>query len=66
MAMEMLRSRLYELGMRKRMKQRCGEQYQEKIEWGSRYVRIFHPYKMIKDHRTILKEVSAAGDGWGS
>jgi peptide chain release factor 2 len=53
-AMKMLKSRLYEEEMRK--KQEALNAYnanKKKIEWGSQIRSyVFHPYKMIKDHRT--------------
>ena len=53
-AMTMLKSRLYEEEMRKRQAvldvTNAGK---KKIEWGSQIRSyVFHPYKMIKDHRT--------------
>jgi peptide chain release factor 2 len=54
MAMEMLRSRLYELELRKRNEAKDAvNSSKKKIEWGSQIRSyVFHPYKMIKDHRT--------------
>ncbi len=53
-AMEMLRSRLYELELRKRNELKDAvNSNKKKIEWGSQIRSyFFHPYKMIKDHRT--------------
>jgi peptide chain release factor 2 len=53
-AMEMLRSRLYELELRKRNEMKDAvNSTKKKIEWGSQIRSyVFHPYKMIKDHRT--------------
>jgi peptide chain release factor 2 len=53
-AMTMLKSRLYEEEMRKRQeKQNASNASKKKIEWGSQIRSyVFHPYKMIKDHRT--------------
>ena len=53
-AMEMLKSRLFELELRKRNESRDAvNSSKKKIEWGSRIRSyVFHPYKMIKDHRT--------------
>ncbi|GAC1386767.1 MAG: peptide chain release factor 2 [Ginsengibacter sp.] len=53
-SMTMLKSRLYEEEMRKRQEvidaTNAGK---KKIEWGSQIRSyVFHPYKMIKDHRT--------------
>ncbi len=54
LAMKMLKSRLYEEELRKRQEvidaTNAGK---KKIEWGSQIRSyVFHPYKMIKDHRT--------------
>lgn len=53
-AMQLLKSQLYELEMRKRMESRAEiEAGKMKIEWGSQIRNyVFHPYKMIKDNRT--------------
>lgn len=53
-AMQMLRSRLYEEELRKRNELRdAANANKKKIEWGSQIRSyVFHPYKMIKDHRT--------------
>lgn len=53
-AMEMLKSRLFELELRKRNESRDAvNSSKKKIEWGSQIRSyVFHPYKMIKDHRT--------------
>ena len=53
-AMEMLKSRLYELELRKRNEAKDAvNSTKKKIEWGSQIRSyVFHPYKMIKDHRT--------------
>lgn len=53
-AMQMLKSRLYEEEMRKRNELRdAANSNKKKIEWGSQIRSyVFHPYKMIKDHRT--------------
>ena len=53
-AMTMLKSRLYEEEMRKRQeKLNANNANKKKIEWGSQIRSyVFHPYKMIKDHRT--------------
>jgi peptide chain release factor 2 len=53
-AMAMLKSRLYEEEMRKRQEQLdINNSSKKKIEWGSQIRSyVFHPYKMIKDHRT--------------
>ncbi len=53
-AMAMLKSRLYEEEMRRREeKANATQASKKKIEWGSQIRSyVFHPYKMIKDHRT--------------
>lgn len=53
-AMAMLRSRLYEEELRKREAiKNANNASKKKIEWGSQIRSyVFHPYKMIKDHRT--------------
>jgi len=53
-AMTMLKSRLYEEELRKREElKNAANAGKKKIEWGSQIRSyVFHPYKMIKDHRT--------------
>lgn len=53
-AMQMLKSRLYEEELRKRQAIKdATNASKKKIEWGSQIRSyVFHPYKMIKDHRT--------------
>ncbi|MEI6948257.1 peptide chain release factor 2 [Paraflavisolibacter sp. H34] len=53
-AMTMLKSRLYEEELRKREAiKNATNASKKKIEWGSQIRSyVFHPYKMIKDHRT--------------
>jgi peptide chain release factor 2 len=53
-AMKMLKSRLHEEEMRKREAiKNANNASKKKIEWGSQIRSyVFHPYKMIKDHRT--------------
>ena len=53
-AMQMLKSRLYELEIAKRNKARAEiEDGKMKIEWGSQIRNyVFHPYKLVKDVRT--------------
>ena len=52
--MKMLKSRLYEAEMRKKQEAlNASNANKKKIEWGSQIRSyVFHPYKMIKDHRT--------------
>jgi peptide chain release factor 2 len=54
MALQMLRSRLYEEELRRREAlKNATNASKKKIEWGSQIRSyVFHPYKMIKDHRT--------------
>ena len=61
MAMQMLRSQLYELELRKRNEsKRAVEDSKMKIEWGSQIRSyVLHPYKMVNDHRTELKITNA-------
>ena len=53
-ALKMLKSRLYEEELRKREElKNAANANKKKIEWGSQIRSyVFHPYKMIKDHRT--------------
>lgn len=53
-ALTMLKSRLYEEELRKREEiKNAANAHKRKIEWGSQIRSyVFHPYKMIKDHRT--------------
>ena len=52
--MQMLKSRLYEIELQKRNEIKdAANSKKKKIEWGSQIrAYVFHPYKMIKDHRT--------------
>jgi len=54
LAMQMLKSRLFEEELRKRQAIKdVTNSTKKKIEWGSQIRSyVFHPYKMIKDHRT--------------
>lgn len=56
-ALTMLKSQLYELELRKkREKLQVLEDSKKKIEWGSQIRSyVFHPYKMVKDHRTEIE-----------
>jgi peptide chain release factor 2 len=53
-AIKMLKSRLYEEELRRREElKNASNANKRKIEWGSQIRSyVFHPYKMIKDHRT--------------
>lgn len=66
-AMQMLKSRLYEEELRKREElKNATNANKKKIEWGSQIRSyVFHPYKMIKDHRTDYEvgNVQAVMDG---
>lgn len=54
MALKMLKSRLYEEELKRReAAKNAVNSGKKKIEWGSQIRSyVFHPYKMIKDHRT--------------
>ena len=56
-AMQMLKSQLYEMEMRKRNEARAAiEDSKMKIEWGSQIRNyVFHPYKLVKDVRTAYE-----------
>lgn len=60
-AMQLLKSQLYELEMRKRNEERDKvEGNKKKIEWGSQIRSyVLHPYKMIKDVRTDFETSNA-------
>lgn len=66
-AMKLLKSKLYQLEEEKKRKEQealIGKQ--EKIEWGSQIRSyVFHPYSMVKDHRTNYEigNVNAVMDG---
>ena len=53
-AMQLLKSQLYEMEMRKRLEKRAEiEADKKKIEWGSQIRNyVMHPYKLVKDVRT--------------
>lgn len=53
-ALELLRSRLYQLELQRQEKERQGiRQEKVAIEWGSQIRSyVLHPYQMVKDHRT--------------
>ena len=56
--MRILKSQLYELELRKQQEEQAKiEGEKKKIEWGSQ-IRSYtlHPYKMVKDHRTNLRQ----------
>jgi peptide chain release factor 2 len=62
-AMQMLRSQLYELEIRKRNEEKMmTEAGKKKIEWGSQIRSyVFHPYKMVKDVRTDYETSDVPG-----
>jgi peptide chain release factor 2 len=62
-ALQMLKSQLYELELRKRNESKQAiEDSKMKIEWGSQIRSyVLHPYKMVNDHRTELKITDAEG-----
>lgn len=62
-ALQMLKSQLYELEMRKRNEtKQAVEDSKMKIEWGSQIRSyVLHPYKMVNDVRTELKITDAQG-----
>jgi peptide chain release factor 2 len=53
-AMKVLRARLYQLAREEEEKKKAEvEKTKKKIEWGSQIRSyVFHPYNMVKDHRT--------------
>lgn len=66
-ALQMLRSRLYQLELQKREEERAKiESTKKKIEWGSQIRNyVLHPYKLVKDLRTGVEtsDVQAVLDG---
>lgn len=62
-AMQMLKSQLYEMEMRKRNALKDAvEEGKMKIEWGSQIRSyVLHPYKMVNDVRSELKITDAEG-----
>lgn len=62
-ALQMLKSQLYELEMRKRNEAKAEvEAGKKKIEWGSQIRSyVLHPYKMVKDARTSHETSNAQG-----
>lgn len=61
--MRMLRSRLAELKEREQMEKMASIQGElKKIEWGSQIRSyVFHPYSMVKDHRTSFETANVNG-----
>ncbi len=66
-AMKLLRAKLYELEMEKRMAEQAElSKNKKRIEWGSQIRSyVLQPYRMVKDHRTNLEmgNVDAVLDG---
>jgi peptide chain release factor 2 len=66
-AMKILRSRLYQLQLEEQRKMKAKlEKTKKKIEWGSQIRSyVFHPYNMVKDHRTNTEtsNIQAVMDG---
>jgi peptide chain release factor 2 len=66
-ALQMLRSQLYELELRKQNEAKSLiEAGKKKIEWGSQIRNyVFHPYKLVKDLRTQVEtsDVQKVMDG---
>lgn len=62
-AMKMLRSRLYQLRKEEEEARRDAiEGTKKKIEWGSQIRSyVFHPYNMVKDHRTGVETSDVQG-----
>lgn len=66
-ALKVLKSRLYEHEMKKKEKEKEEQEKQKKdIAWGSQIRSyVFHPYNMVKDHRTKYEigNIQAVMDG---
>ena len=62
MAMKMLRSRLYELELKKReAEENAAKAQQKKIEWGSQIRNyVLYPYQLVKDVRTGIEKTDSA------
>ncbi len=61
--LRLLRARLFELEMEKKEKELASlEGDQQKIEWGSQIRSyVFHPYNLVKDHRTGVETSDVQG-----
>ncbi len=66
-AMKLLKSRLYQMELEEQRKKQAElEKSKKKIEWGSQIRSyVFHPYNMVKDHRTNeeTSNIQAVMDG---
>lgn len=62
-AMQLLKSQLFEIEMRKRLEKRAAiEADKKKIEWGSQIRNyVMHPYKLVKDVRTGYETSNVEG-----
>ena len=62
-AMQMLKSQLYEIELKKRLEQRADiEASKMKIEWGSQIRNyVMHPYKLVKDVRSGYESSDVEG-----
>jgi peptide chain release factor 2 len=62
-AMKMLKSKLYQIEKEKELaKIQSIESSKKKIEWGSQIRSyFFHPYNMVKDHRTDFETSDTQG-----
>lgn len=62
-AMKMLRSKLYMIEKEKELERlKTVESSKKKIEWGSQIRSyVFHPYNMVKDHRTDYETSDTQG-----
>lgn len=62
-AMKMLKAKLYQLELEKQIAELDEiEKNKMKIEWGSQIRSyVFHPYNMVKDHRTNIETSDTAG-----
>jgi peptide chain release factor 2 len=62
-ALKILRSRLYDLEMKKRAEEQAKRQgLKKEIAWGSQIRSyVLHPYRMVKDHRTNVEVGDADG-----